>query len=96
MSTLFISEFTANSQRDFGRAKMPSNVDQTVTIGATSAQSSAFQASTNLIRVVADATCAIAIGANPTATATNLFLPANVVEYFEVQPGNKIAVITAT
>lgn len=57
----------------------------------TSAQSAAFAADTKFIRVVADAAAHIAVGDNPTATATSMFLPANSVEFFGVKGGDKIA-----
>jgi hypothetical protein len=67
-----------------------------ITTSGTSQQSSSFGATTREIRVVCSAACHINIGANPTAAATDnngMLLPANVVEYFHVNPGEKIAVI---
>lgn len=67
-----------------------------VAVSATSAQSAAFGAYTSEIRVVCTTACHINIGANPTAAATDdngFALPANVVEYFHVSPGEKLAVI---
>ena len=97
MSTLYITEF-ANMA---GIGSRPVNVppmqplaEQTVAIGGSSVQSSAFNAATYLIRVIADAACSIEIGANPTATATKMRLAANVPEYFAVHPGQILAVIT--
>lgn len=66
---------------------------QNVAIGAGSLQSTAFGTNTTLIRIVGTAACHYAIGANPTASATTSYLPANVVEYIGVAPGQKIAVI---
>lgn len=67
-----------------------------ITTGAASAQSASFQATTEEIRVVCTAACHINIGENPTAAASDnngMYLPANVVEYFHVTPGQKLAVI---
>lgn len=68
---------------------------QKVTIGGTSAASSALGAGTTIVRVFSDTDCHLAFGAAPTAvaTGTNLFLPAGIAEYFGVTPGSKIAVI---
>ena len=71
-------------------------IQQTVAIGGSSAQSSAFNVTTNLIRVHVDAICSINIGSNPTATTTTARLAANQTEYFTVNPGDKLAVITNT
>lgn len=84
---------------------MPRTLDSTlrwnslsdyVTVGAASAQSAVFGASTFEIRVVSTTNCHINIGANPTAAASDnngLYLPAGVVEYFHVTPGQRLAVI---
>jgi len=67
-----------------------------ITTSGTSQQSAAFGNNTSEIRVVCSAACHINIGENPTAAATDnngMLLPANVVEYFHVTPGQRIAVI---
>jgi hypothetical protein len=96
MSTLYITEF-ANIARDQGQGvqvtALPPVAEQTIAIGAASAQSSGFNAATSFIRTHADAVCSIAVGTNPTAAATNARLAANQTEYFQVRPGDKIAVI---
>lgn len=46
------------------------------------------------VRIMTDTDIRVAFGASPTATATNnLRMPANSVEYFEIQVGHKVAVI---
>ena len=57
----------------------------------TSTQSTAFGDDTNMIRVIADADVYLDFGANPTATATAIRVPADSVEYFAVRPGEKVA-----
>jgi hypothetical protein len=63
----------------------------------TSAASAAFGANTHDIRVVATTDCHINIGdGTPTAAASDnngFRLPAGVVEYFHVSPGQKIAAV---
>ena len=74
MATLYIKEFPDQGLSAIN-APMPfplengSVTEQTVAIGASSAQSAAFQNSTQLVRVVTDAICSIKIGTNPTALA---------------------------
>jgi hypothetical protein len=69
---------------------------QTVAIGAASAQSSAMNRHSGVVRLVATVTCFVEIGTNPTAAAaTGMYLPAGVPEYFTVPQQGKVAVIQA-
>ena len=102
MSTLYVTEFnqmpiTTNGIPD--AAMTPPIAEQTVAIGGTSAPSAAFNPQTTFVRIASDAVCSIAwapIGGSPTATTANMRLPANAPEYFGVQPGGKLAVISNT
>lgn len=103
-SILYISEFsvptnTVNLQQ-IGVAPQPSINDQTVTVGASSTQSTAFKNNTNLVRLNNDSggACNVAFGTNPTATATNARIGANSAEYFTVPQGQafKVAAIALT
>jgi hypothetical protein len=99
MATVYIAEFTNPSVYNGnlqGVAYMPPVAEQTVAIGGSSVQSSAFNAKTRLVRVHTDAICSVAFGSNPTATAAKARLAAGQTEYFEVSPGDKVAVITNT
>jgi hypothetical protein len=75
---------------------MPPITTQTVAIGGSSTQSAAFNTDARVIAVHTDAICSIEFGTNPTATANSRRMAANTTEYFEVLPGNKVAVITNT
>lgn len=66
---------------------------QKVNSSGTSAQSAAFAANIEYVRVCADAACHIEFGVNPTATTSKIYLPADDIEYFKVSPGEKVAVI---
>lgn len=66
---------------------------QDVAVGASSAQSTALGASTTMVRLVSTVDCRVALGENPTATATSTLLPAGCPEVFAVQPRHKVAVI---
>lgn len=73
-----------------------SGVSDYITVSGTSAQSAAFGANTSEIRVVCTTNCHINIGTSPTAAATDsngIYLPAGLVEYFHVSPGQKVAVV---
>lgn len=73
-----------------------SGVSDYLLVTATSIQSAAIGANISEIRVVCSVACHVNIGADPTAVASdnNGFpLPANVVEYFHVTPGQKVAIV---
>lgn len=102
MATLYITEFIGQgldqNARSIPITSQPANAEQTVAIGASSAQSSAFQGNTNIIRLHTDVICSVEFGTNPTATATKARMAANQTEYFWVpqQSSYKVAVITNT
>lgn len=96
MATLYIEEYDT-MPRDANHQILPivpvEVARQKVTIAGTSAQSSAVNGRTTFVRLISDTPCQYEIGANPTASATSLFLPANVPIDREVQTGDEIAVI---
>lgn len=66
-------------------------VSQNVSFSATAANSSAFDASTDIVRLIATQDCRVSfIG---TATSTSTRLKADVAEYFSVGGGQTISVI---
>jgi hypothetical protein len=104
MAKLYIAEYsTFGMDPNTGEAvgKEPS-LDQTpVVIGAGSLAGAAFGASTRLVRIHTDAICSIVFGQvggpnAPVATVNNKRLAANQTEYFGVNPGDTVAVITNT
>lgn len=80
----------------------PKLADQTIATSASSAASSAFNASTRLLGISTPAASAVAYevsptpGATPTALVTGQRLPANSLIYIGVRPGDKIAFIDVT
>lgn len=70
-------------------------VTQVFTVTASSVQSTAFGASTTMVRVAcSQGHCHFAIGTNPTASiTTSPMMPNNYAEIIRVTPGQKIAVI---
>ena len=97
MATLYIEEYDA-LPRDANGNDLPilpvAVTNQKVTIAGTSAQSSAVNSKTKWVRLKTDTACQFAIGSNPTASGTSMFLPAGSVEDREVRTGDKIAVIS--
>lgn len=99
MATLNVCQFREVEDTRGQRVPLVSGSDVTsanVTF-TTSTQSSAFAATTSVVRLVADAACYVKFAADPTAAAGDVYLPANSVEYFSVPPGldYKVAVVTA-
>lgn len=97
MGTVNISEY---SNTTFGMPGNGTDIPSTpevassnVTSSGTSAQSSAFNDVTKIIRVTTDTTVRVTFGADPTATATDIRIKADTVSFFGVVPGQKIAVI---
>jgi hypothetical protein len=102
MSTLYVAHFPIpqnnlfNGHIGFQAPQAPPISEQTVAIGGSPTQSTQFPAGTQTIRVHTDSICSIAVGNSPTATTSNMRMIAGQTEYFVVNPGDKIAVITNT
>lgn len=107
MATLYVTEYTGTGSviSDVNRngtairataqaPEEPENASQVITISGSSASSAAFGKQTFLVRIHTDAICSIKIGTSVTATASNKRMVANQTEYFAVQPGFQVAVIT--
>jgi hypothetical protein len=80
---------------NFGRL----GASQVIAVTVISQQSSAFGAGTTIVRLANTSTAHLhyEVGANPIASnATSECLPINTVEYIEVTPGHKIAVVCGT
>lgn len=98
MATCLITEFAGMHRynKDGGAPVCgPPITTQSVTY-TTSTLSSAVNAKTNIIRVIADADVYIAIGYSTSpetlaATATAIKIPSGTVEYFGVRPGQFVA-----
>lgn len=69
---------------------------QAVAYNSAAASSNAFGSQTYQVRLAANSACHYAIGASPTATTSDAFMPANSVEYVQVNPGEKISAIRAS
>lgn len=101
MATLYITEYSRLARDSEGRLLPASNLagvvaEQAITISGSSTQSSPFNAATKWIELHPDATCSIATGTNPTATAGAHRIKQDERIYAAVQGGQMIAVITNT
>jgi hypothetical protein len=69
---------------------------QTIAYDASAAIANAFGSETFQLRLAADSACCYRIGDGAqTATVADTFLPANVIEYVIVNPGQRISAIKA-
>jgi len=91
MASLYIQEYeTCPNQGEVQAGQEPALASQKITF-TTSAQSAAFNAKTQFIRVWADAAVWLAFAASPTATVASMPVSASTAEYFGVQAGEKVA-----
>ncbi len=74
----------------------PSTHQSVAYTGTAGTISNATGSMTQVIRVVATSACYIAIGSSPTATTSDIYLPAAVPEYFVVPPSSKVSAIQAS
>lgn len=90
---LYCTEYR-RQQANYQAALTPPEASQAIAITAVSAQSAAFAALTQLLRLHADvAMCVEVGGTNPTATTSSARLAAGQTEYFVVRAGDKVAAI---
>ena len=98
MANLFITELDRAPVSTGGGAhlqiaRLPPVHEQTVPIGATSAQSTPFNANTRFVCLHAKADCHIVVGPDPTATPDHKPVAAGQDVYFGVTPSHRLAVI---
>jgi hypothetical protein len=67
--------------------------NENVTYTGTAGTSSAFASGINHIRLAASTACYYKLGATPTATTSDTYLPANIIEIIRVNSGQKISFI---
>lgn len=95
MASLYITGYGSVGAQHTQVAMTPRTEMQKLAIGS-EVKSAAFNANTRFIRVHCDAICSIVIDGSPTAATTDTRLPADAVEYFGVNPGDKLSVISNT
>ena len=99
MANLSISEFrsavSAIGSTLASVLPQPAITNQNVSIGGSSTASAAFNSKTYAVRLFTDTACAIKFGdVGSTVATTDARMAANTVEYFGVQPGQIVSVIT--
>lgn len=100
MAKLYIREYAVMAQVQASKSDLAApqepGVDQApLTLGAAQ-QSAAFAESTRFIGVTSDGIFSYKVGADPTATADMMRIPAGTLIFMGVKPGHKISVITNT
>lgn len=102
MAYLYITELNNQGVDAKGHtapiARMPAIAEQALAISGTSAASSAFNASTTMVRLESDVVCSVTFAGTPVATTSMMRLAADSPEYFSVPQGQslKVAVIENT
>lgn len=98
MAKAFINEDRTSSLFRLGAFQnipnAPPDASQVVTF-TTSTKSTAFAARTDYIEFICDAAAHYKVGADPTATTSDMLVAANERVYRKVTPGHKIAFVTA-
>ena len=92
-SFLHVAEFTGSTTA-LPAVQLPPSREQLVEITGKSVLAEPFGEYTQVVRLMADAPCAVAVGTDPEAQASSLPLPARAPEYFYVPPGHRLAVIS--
>lgn len=97
MANLYISEYAVLASAQSGHAQAaaePALAVQKVDFSGGAASSEAFNTQTKFIRLHTDAICSIRFGG--TATTSYPRMAADGTEYFGVQPGGTVSVISNT
>lgn len=86
MSTLSVTQFKVAPGHGgtWQLANQPPVAVENVSFTGTAGTSAAVDGQVSIIRIVADAACHVSFGTAPTATSSDMYLPANVVEYFGI------------
>lgn len=67
-----------------------------LTLSGSSVATAAATTEATIIRVISNADTFIAVGANPTATQSSMYLPANTPEYIALASGDKLAALSSS
>lgn len=98
MTTLYITEYqhldTEAKGRDVMIGRMPPVAEQTVDYSGGVMSSAAFAGKTRFVRVWALTDCHVAFGDTPTATTSTTPLTSRVAEYFGVNGGDVVSVLS--
>jgi hypothetical protein len=73
---------------------LPSTVQKRV-FSETATSTDAVASGTYRVRLLATAACHVAFATTPTATTASMLVPANSPEYFHIEGGQKVSVLSA-
>ena len=76
-----------------GTPYLPGTTQNVAYTGTAGTITNAVGSETQVIRVVLTSAGFVAIGASPTATTSDMYMPAGVPEYFIVRPGQKVSAV---
>lgn len=71
----------------------PGTTQKVAYTGTAGTISTAVGSQTRIVRLVVTSNAYVAFGASPTATTSDMYMPANVPEYFTMSPGDKVSAI---
>lgn len=86
--------FARDENNATGNPARPGPTTQNITFAGAAVSANPISANVTVVRLAATAACRYLLGG--TATANSILLPANVVEYIGVTPGDVISVIQDT
>lgn len=97
MATAWLTSFRGNVTVPTGgiAPQEPDLGTEALTLSSGSVQSAVIQDQCKLMRIVGDDDFHVEFGANPTATTTSMYIPADTPCFFGVNPGHKVAVVAA-
>lgn len=95
MAAKRLSEFGADYAQVFGVGST-SSVSYTGTAGSSFSMIAAGGSATAVVRVLTTTAAYIAVGSAPTATASDMLLPANTEIILEIPTGNKVSAVPLT
>ena len=71
----------------------PGTTQKVAYTGVAGTISTAVGSQTRIVRVVVTSNAYISFGTAPTATTSDVYMPANVPEYFTIPPGDKVSAV---
>lgn len=84
------------SKSDLSAPQEPGVDQDPITVSGTHAESAAFATDTRFIGITCDGIMSLVFGAAPVATTNHFRIPAGVIAYYGVIPGQKVSLITNT
>lgn len=90
----YIREYQGLGGAQIPIAQEPGTDQAPISLAGGAVSSSAFAATTHVIRIVCGASASFLVGTSPTATTSNSPIPALLPEYFGVTPGQVVSIVS--